>query len=90
MFFDVIKPCTLKTAKVYTDTPGLRRIELRNSADSLLQFLDVTIAPDSQIITLDFILSPGTDYYLTTDAAFNESYQLITVPVAFNVAEPGP
>ncbi|MBK9400370.1 MAG: CRTAC1 family protein, partial [Bacteroidetes bacterium] len=73
MFFDVIKPCTLKTAKVYTDTPGLRRIELRNSADSLLQFLDVTIAPDSQIITLDFILSPGTDYYLTTDAAFNQA-----------------
>jgi len=73
MFFDVIKPCTLKTAKVYTDTPGLRRIELRNSADSLLQFIDVTIAPDSQLVTFDFVLTPGTDYYLTTDAAINQA-----------------
>lgn len=73
MYFDVIKPCTLKTAKVYTDTPGLRRIELRNSADSLLQFIDVTIAPDSQILVFDFVLAPGTDYYLTTDASFNQA-----------------
>lgn len=71
MYFDVIKPCTITSVKTYTDMPGLRRIELRNNQDSLLQYLDVTIVPDTQIINLNFALTPGTDYYLTTNDSVN-------------------
>ncbi|MBL7924235.1 MAG: VCBS repeat-containing protein [Bacteroidia bacterium] len=74
MYFDVAKACTLKTVKVFTNLSGTRRIELYNSQDVLLQYADAAItnvSPDSQIITLDFILSPGSDYYLTTDDSTN-------------------
>ena len=72
-YFDVAKNCTLKSVKVYTDTPGLRRIELRDSNNVLVQFLDVTLAIDSQVVNLNFNLTPGNNYYLTTDQTVNQA-----------------
>jgi hypothetical protein len=76
IYFDVVKACTLKTAKVFTDLPGTRRVELYNSQNVLLQYtyINVTnVVPDSQVVNLDFVLSPGTDYYLTTDDSTNQT-----------------
>lgn len=48
--FDAHKPFTLKSVKVYTDTPGERTIELVNSAGVVLQALDVQIDSGTHVI----------------------------------------
>jgi hypothetical protein len=70
MLFDVLEPAVLRSVKVYTDKPGNRKIELRNSAGMLIDSTLVFIAGD-QIVPLNFRLAPGSDYSLGTDAATN-------------------
>lgn len=72
-FFTVNEPCKLSSVKVYTDTPGMRRIQLKDNNGVVLNFLDVNILPDSQVVQLDFMLTPGTDYVLTTDGNTNNT-----------------
>jgi len=71
MYFDVFESATLETVKVYTDRPGVRVVQLFNSNDNLLDEATVDIQTDTAVITLNFALTPGTDYYLTTDATIN-------------------
>ena len=71
VYFDVIDNCVLSQVKVYTDMPGLRRIELYNQSGVRLQYADVMITPDSQYVNLNFTLTPGTNYYLTTSDSVN-------------------
>lgn len=71
--FDVTKNCTLKSVKVYTNTAGVRRIELRDAANNLLQYADVNVLPDSQVIALNFPLTPGTGYTLGTSTTINQN-----------------
>lgn len=71
--FNVLKACTLKTVKVYTDSAGLRNIQLRDFNGTLLNSLLVNIPVDSTVITLNFPLIPGTNYSLTTDGTLNTS-----------------
>ncbi|MBK7682149.1 MAG: VCBS repeat-containing protein [Bacteroidia bacterium] len=71
VYFDVDKACTLLSVKVYSDQPGLRRIELRDNQDVLLQFADVVINPDTQVVNLNFALTPGTDYRIRTNDSVN-------------------
>ena len=72
-YFDVAKPCILQTVKVYTDVAGTRRIELRNSQNTLLQYADVMISPDTQVVALNFNLVPGTNYSLGTNDSVNQA-----------------
>lgn len=74
MYFDVMEACTLNTVKVYTDTPGERLIELRNSAGTLVNSALVNITGDSMVVTLNFALTPGTDYSLGTNTAQNQVF----------------
>lgn len=71
VYFDVFENCVLTQVKAYTDIPGTRRIELYNNLNQRLQYADVMVSPDSQYVTLNFTLTPGTDYYLTTDPTIN-------------------
>ena len=71
--FEVIRPCILKTVKVYTDSPGNRIIELRNSSGTVLQSATVFIPADTVMITLNFSLTPGTNYRLGTNTAQNNT-----------------
>jgi hypothetical protein len=71
VYFDVEKACTLLSVKVYTDTTFTRRIELRDNQNTLLQYLDVLISPDSQLVNLNFALTPGTGYRLVTNDSVN-------------------
>jgi len=71
VIFDVSVPCTLVSVKVYTDTPGNRDIELRNSAGTVIQNLVANIPMDSSRVTLNFNLVPGTSYILSTNPALN-------------------
>jgi hypothetical protein len=69
--FDVQKACILQSVKVYTDLAGTRRIELRNDTGLVLQFVDVNLIPDTQVVTLNFNLSPGQNYQLATNGSIN-------------------
>lgn len=71
--FNVFSECVLKTVKVYTDLPGVRKLLLRNAAGDILQSLDVDIQPDSMIIELNWPLSPGNGYTIGTDGATNQA-----------------
>lgn len=78
--FDVIAPCTLNTVKVFTDTPGNRLIELRNSGGTVLQSLLVNVPIDTSLITLNWALTPGTAYQLGTNSAQNNTSLTTTSP----------
>lgn len=71
MIFDVLQPCVLNTVKVYTDNFGDRVIQLYNSSNVLLASQLVSVTTDTAVVTLNFSLSPGTGYYLTTDGGVN-------------------
>lgn len=71
VYFTVHDNCVLNSVKVFTDVPGIRRFELRNPGGAVLQFIDVNIVPDSQVVTLDFAIAPG-DYVLTTNSTVNQ------------------
>lgn len=71
LIFDCLEPFTLKQVKVYTDTPGLRVIELRNSAGEVLADKQVDIPDGESQVYLDFDVQPGADLSLTTNPDFN-------------------
>jgi hypothetical protein len=73
LIFDVLKACTLKSVKVYTDIPGNRIIELRDNNNVVLQSATVNVPVDSSTVTLNFALAPGTNYHLSTNETLNDS-----------------
>ncbi len=66
LIFDVFQKCTLKTVKVVANSAGNRTIELRNSTGAVLQSTVVNIPAGTQTVTLNFNLTPGTNYQLGT------------------------
>ncbi|MBK7855221.1 MAG: T9SS type A sorting domain-containing protein [Bacteroidetes bacterium] len=70
-YFDVINSCTLQSVKVYTDTPGDRNIQLYDNTGAVIYNQVITVNPDTQVITLNWTLTPGTDYAIGTDEAYN-------------------
>lgn len=69
--FNVLSVCTLNAVKVYTNTPGTRIIELRNSGGTVLQSATVNLPADTSIVTLNFPLTPANGYQLGTNSAQN-------------------
>lgn len=62
--FNVLQPCTLKTVVVYSGAAGNRIIQLRNSASAVLTSTTVNLASGTQTVTLNFTLTPGSNYQL--------------------------
>lgn len=62
--FTVYKSSVLKTVRVFAGASGNRTIELRNSAGTVLQSRVVNIPNGASTVTLNFNLTPGTDYRL--------------------------
>lgn len=73
LYFDVYDNCILSTVKVYTDMAGQREIQVFSSGGTLLHSALVNIPMDSSEVTLNFALTPGTGYYITTNTAVNQS-----------------
>ncbi len=71
LYFDVLANCVLSTVKVYTDTPGAREIQLFNAGGTLINSSVVTIPIDTTVVTLNFALTAGTGYYITTNGTLN-------------------
>jgi len=73
LIFDALTDFTLKSVKVYTDQPGNRRIELRNSSGTVLQSATVNIPVGESRVTLDFNVPTGSNLQLGTNSAVNTS-----------------
>lgn len=69
--FDVAANCVLASVKVYTGTAGTREIQLFNSVGTMLNSMLVNLPADTTIIPLNFTLTPGTGYYITTNGTLN-------------------
>ncbi|MEP7264608.1 MAG: FG-GAP-like repeat-containing protein [Bacteroidota bacterium] len=73
MFFSAVQNCTLNTVTVFTDLPGNRLIELRDvSTNALVDSQTVYVPMDSAIVTLNFVLTAGTDYSIGTNSTVNQ------------------
>jgi hypothetical protein len=73
LIFDALNTFVLQSVKVYTDTPGERRIELRNSSGSVLQSVLVNIPSGESRVSLNFNVPAGTNLQLGTNSSTNTS-----------------
>jgi len=69
--FDVFTNATLVSFQCSTSTAGNRVVELRNSAGTVLLSDTINFTTGTQTITLNYPLTPGTNYQLGTNSAFN-------------------
>ena len=67
--FDVHQNMTLKSVKVYSTVSSSRTIELRDASGNILQSATVSVPVGEHRITLNFNISPGSDYQLGTSIA---------------------
>jgi bacillolysin len=68
LIFDVATVCTLNSVWVDANGGGNRTIELRDDQGGVLQSTTVNLQAGQQRVTLNFPLTPGTDYQLGTTA----------------------
>ncbi len=73
LVFDCLSPFVLKKTKVYTNTPGQRKVVLEDSDGNVLQSKVVDIPSGITVIELDMPIPVGSDLLLTTEAAFNQT-----------------
>ena len=74
LLFDCIQTFTLNSVKVYADEEGERTIELHNADGDIINDLLVNIPAtnnDGYIIDLNWEISPGNQYLLTTNTQMN-------------------
>lgn len=71
VIFNCLSTFKLNTVKVITDTPGERIIELRDGSGAVLETQAVDLLEGETVVTLEFLIEPGDNYILTTNAATN-------------------
>jgi len=72
LYFTVINKVLIKGVTVNTDDLGLRTIEVRDELGNVIQSKDVEIiTTGEQFVSLDFIIQPGENYYMTTNTETN-------------------
>ncbi len=70
MIFDVIRTCTLQSVIAQAGVTGTRTIEVRNSANALISSVTVNFTnTNPKTCTLNFALTPGTNYRIGLSAA---------------------
>ena len=79
--FDVLNPCTIHSVKVYTDSAGTREIDLFNGAGVIMDSLSINLIADTTVVPLNWSLSAGTGYQLTTKASVNMAHWGIVSPI---------
>jgi hypothetical protein len=79
--FNVLSNCTLKTVKVYTDSTKIREIQLKDGSGVVVNSLTMNfIAGDTTIVNLNWPLTTGTGYQMTTNATVNTANLGTTSP----------
>jgi PKD repeat protein len=71
IYFDVLKPCILKSVSVYAQGAANRTIELRDENGNLLQSKTIAIADGQQTVPLAFTIAPGKAYSLRVSGTIN-------------------
>ncbi len=71
IIFDSYTAFTLKTVRVYTDTPGERIVELQDENGNVLESLSIDVPMGESVQTLNFPIPEGTNLRLTTNTALN-------------------
>ena len=74
MLFDCFESFTLNSVKVYTDEEGERTVELHNADGDIINELLVDIPEtndDGYVIDLNWEISEGDQYLLTTNINMN-------------------
>ncbi len=71
--FNVIAPCTLVSVKVITESThyGTREFQIKNSGGTVIASQIVNIQSDTTVVALNFPLSVGSSYRLTTNGTLN-------------------
>lgn len=69
--FDCFSDFTLVSVKVYANGAGNRTVELRNSGGTVLQSAVINIPDGESRITLNFNITPGTQYQLAINGTPN-------------------
>lgn len=75
LIFDVLQPCTLKTVVVVANSAGNRVIELRDASGTVIQSSTINVAAGTQTLTLNFNLTPGSNYQLGTGGTLVDLYR---------------
>ncbi len=73
LIFDALGDFTLQSVTVYTDTPGERTVELRDAGGTVLQSATFNISGPEDVLQLDFDITAGTGYILSTNGASNNA-----------------
>lgn len=73
VIFDVLNDVTLKSVAVQTAYPGLRTIELRDGNGTVLADTAVYINSGASRVGLNFALTPGVGFFLSTNDASNQT-----------------
>lgn len=71
LIFDASQEFTLKSVKVYTDTPGERTLELRSAAGAILETATVDVPAGESRVDLNWVIETGNNYQLGTNEAQN-------------------
>jgi Zn-dependent metalloprotease len=75
LVFDVVQSGTLNSVVVYASTVGTRTVELRNSANVVINSVPFTLAVGANTLTLYFPLTVGTNYRLALGNGTSNLYR---------------
>jgi PKD repeat protein len=64
LYFDVVKPCTLKSVVCYASAAGAHTIQVVDQAGNIIQTASPSIPSGTSTVTLNFALPAGTGYLL--------------------------
>ncbi len=71
LYFDVLRPIRIESLMVFGSSNGQRSIIVYDQSGDVVYQQDFEISEGSNTLQLDAQLSPGTDYFITTDTTVN-------------------
>ncbi|MCB0396151.1 MAG: M4 family metallopeptidase [Flavobacteriales bacterium] len=77
LFFDVTSSVYIRTVKVFANTAGNRVIDVLQGSDtgSVVHTKTVNIPAGESRVTLDFLMNPGTNYFIKVTGATVDLYR---------------
>ncbi len=71
LYFDVLKPCTLKSVVCYASAAGAHTIQVVDAAGNIIQTASPNIPSGTSTVNLNFTLPAGTGFLLQTPNSLN-------------------
>lgn len=73
LIFDALDAFVLRTVRVYTDTPGVRVIEVRDANENVLDFTEVNVPVGEHVLEVNLEVPAGTNLQLGTNTETNQA-----------------